>query len=375
MRLLDRYLLRQLLVPLGYCLSGFLIFWIAGDLFNHLSEYQAKHLHAPDVAEYYLVKTPEFLGLVMPIALLLGLLYALTNHARHNELTAIRAAGVSLWRVCAAYLLVGFSFSLVSFGLNEFWIPGASDLAEQILARRSAITVAAADQDAQTNAHFKNARDHRIWEIDRYDFATHVMQGPKVTTILPDGASWWLIAARAEQTNGVWAFFDVERFDVAPRPGSEPRPTLKTNYLVVPEFSETPDRIDKELRINRRLSARAWRSTELSIKEILDYLDLHRDDLTPRDSSWLRTQFQGHFAAPWTCLVVVLIAIPYAARSGRRNVLAGAASGIVICFAYFVLLRVGLALGTGGLIPPWAGAWLPNLTFGLAGCWMMLRAS
>ena len=102
MRLLDRYLLRELLVPLGYCLCGFLLFWISSDLFVKLGEFQKKGMVARDIAEYYLVMLPEFLVLVLPIALLLALLYALTNHARHQEITAIRAAGVSLWRLVAA---------------------------------------------------------------------------------------------------------------------------------------------------------------------------------------------------------------------------------------------------------------------------------
>src|SRR5258706_16310302 len=107
MRLLDRYLLRELLVPLGYCLCGFLIFWVFSDLFTTLGEFQKKKLLPLDIAEYYLVSTPEFLVVVVPIALLLALLYALTNHARHHEITAIRAAGVSLWRLCLPPLVVG----------------------------------------------------------------------------------------------------------------------------------------------------------------------------------------------------------------------------------------------------------------------------
>ena len=109
MRLLDRYLLRELLIPLGYCLCGFLLFWISSDLFVKLGEFQKKGLVARDIAEYYLVVLPEFLVLVLPIALLLALLYALTNHARHQEITAIRAAGVSLWRLSLPYLGVGFA--------------------------------------------------------------------------------------------------------------------------------------------------------------------------------------------------------------------------------------------------------------------------
>ena len=111
MRLLDRYLLRELLIPLGYCLGGFLICWIAFDLITSLNWYQENHLNVHDVAELYLAKLPELLVLILPFALLLALLYTLTNHARYNELTAIRAAGVSLLRICLPYLAVGLLLS------------------------------------------------------------------------------------------------------------------------------------------------------------------------------------------------------------------------------------------------------------------------
>ena len=66
----------------------------------------------------------------------------------------------------------------------------------------------------------------------------------------------------------------------------------------------------------------------------------------------------------FVCLVVVLIAIPFGGASGRRNAYVGVASSIVICFGYFILMRVGLAMGTGGRLAPWLAAWLPNLLFG-----------
>src|SRR5262245_48879531 len=119
MRLLDRYLLRELLIPLGYCLTGFLVLWVAQDLITELSGFQARKLLAADIAEFYLVKAPEFLVLILPMALMLALLYALTNHARNHEITAIRAEGVSLWRMCLPYWIVGVTATLVSLTLNE----------------------------------------------------------------------------------------------------------------------------------------------------------------------------------------------------------------------------------------------------------------
>jgi lipopolysaccharide export system permease protein len=81
----------------------------------------------------------------------------------------------------------------------------------------------------------------------------------------------------------------------------------------------------------------------------------------------LATQLHGRIASAWTCLVVVLIAIPFGAPSGRRNVFVGVAASIFICFAYIILMRVGLTLGTAGHLPAWLAAWLPNVVFGTTG--------
>jgi lipopolysaccharide export system permease protein len=100
MRLLDRYLLRELLVPLAFCLGGFLIFYVAFDLIFGIKGFLEKQLTPGDIAEYYLATLPELLVMqVIPVSLLLALLYALTNHNRYQELTAMRAAGVGLWRM------------------------------------------------------------------------------------------------------------------------------------------------------------------------------------------------------------------------------------------------------------------------------------
>ena len=129
MRLLDRYLLRELMVPLAYCLGGFLLFWITFDLFGTLALFQEAHLSAAEIAEFYLVKVPELLVVVAPIALLLAQLYSLTKHSRHHEIIAMRAAGLSLWRISAPYLAVGFLFSIILFFLNEVLAPESMERA------------------------------------------------------------------------------------------------------------------------------------------------------------------------------------------------------------------------------------------------------
>jgi len=359
MRLLDRYLLRELLVPLAYCLSGFLVFWLSFDLFSSLSDFQSRQLSARDVVDYYLIKMPEFLGTVMPVALLLALLYALTNHARHQELTAIRSAGISLWRASVPYFATGIIFSLALFAVNELIVPDSNEAAEQVLNRPNV----ARDPSLgwKRNVFFRNSRANREWTIAAFNPVTGELKSPQVLWTLPSGSSMQLIAREGIWTNECWVFLGVQKFLYHVGTNFAGERTF-TNVMVLPELTETPDDIKVQLKFNKLTSIEAAKRPQLSIREIL-YLRSQLI-LNERNDALLRTQLQARAAAPWTCLVVVAIALPFGALSGRRNIFVGVASSISICFAFFIVMRFGLALGTGGYMPAWIAAWLPNIAFG-----------
>jgi len=371
MRLLDRYLLRELLLPFGYCLGGFLIFWVSSDAFNSMGSFQENKLTTLEILEYYVAKSPAFLSIVIPVAFLLALLYALTQHARYNEITAMRAAGLSLWRLAASYFVVGIIASITLLAVNELWAPDSEARADFILKRHSGGT-ANFDPNLVPGLGLYNAGENRHWVNGVYNSTTGEMLSPLVLWTKASGTKVLIAASRALRTNNVWVFSDVKQYEMWAVSGSSFVPTLQTNRLAYPEFRETPEQIRSEIRITRNLTLKNRYRAELPIADILDYLRLH-PNLSPADSAWLYTKLNSRLAEPWKCLVVVLIALPFGAASGRRNIFVGVASSILICFAYFVLLQISLAVGSAGRLPPWLAAWLPNILFGLTGIWLTAR--
>jgi lipopolysaccharide export system permease protein len=372
MRLLDRYLFRELLTPLAYCLGGFLIFWISFDLFNQLAEMQERKLHLLDVIEYCAAMTPEFLVTILPVVLLLALLYTLNNHARHNEITAMRAAGVSLWRLCVPYFIVGLAASVALFLLNELLVPRSKDWSNHIMARYVQKSDDPVSQNDFPNLSFNNTHGRRSWMIGEYRVKTGEMLNPQVNWALPDGSNCQLNADRAVRTNGVWTFFNVREFVQVAGPNSASVPSLRTNILAMPDFDETPKQIKTEIAIIDYQNLRNKSKVVIPLADIWNYLKFH-PDLSRADSSKLRTEFDSRLAAPWTCLVVVLIAIPFGTPSGRRNPFFGVAGSIFICFSYFVIEQVSQPMGASGFLPAWLAAWLPNIIFGATGLWLTSR--
>jgi len=367
MRLLDRYLLRELLTPLAYCLIGIQAFVTFFVLFTDLDKIQAGKLHFWDTIAYSTLSAMSFITVVLPISLLVALLIALTYHARHNEITALRAAGVSLWRLCVPYFLVGFVASAALFALNEIYVPRSTEWATRILNR-----YVHRPDDSQNQFHgFTNARAHRIWIFNEYRPETAEMSGSIVVNwTLPDGSIRKLYADRAVYTKPGWTFSNVKEFEQA----SETAPVvpfLQTRVLAMTEFDETPVEIENEIKMGEYESLHS-RKLNVPLSVLWEYLQRH-PNLPPAGAAQWRTKFDGRLAAPWTCLVVVLIAIPFGVASGRRNLFVGVAGSIFICFTFFVLQQVGLALGTGGYLPAWLAAWLPNLAFGATGLLLIAR--
>ncbi len=371
MRLLDRYLLRELLVPLAYCLGGFLIFWISFDLLGDLERFQTARLTPADLVEYYLVLLPEIWVTISPVALLLALLYALTHHARHHELTAIRAAGVSLWRACLPYFGVGVVFSGLIFALNEAWAPRGRELSERILHRREAGASDSQRARWHRNVAFHNERHRRLWNIGLYDRDNGRLWNVNVDWELENGMRRRIAAEYGVYTNGTWVFYGVRQLFFSPLP--EPRwETGETNRLELVELSETPSQINTELRFAALQGARAAKRASLSLRQIRDYQELHPNLPEPARRK-LVTQLHARLAEPWTCLVVVLMAIPFGAPGARRNVFAGVAASIFLVFAFFFTRWLSLALGMGGHLPPGVAAWLPHVLFGLGGICLTWR--
>jgi lipopolysaccharide export system permease protein len=361
-RLLDRYLLRELLVPLAYCLCGFLIFYVAFDLIFQIHQYLDKQMLFLDIVEYYVLTLPELLvEQVMPVSLLLALLYALTNHSRHNELTAMRAAGVSLWRLSLPYFGVGVLFGLAVFVISEYWLPATADRAKYVLERRQNTRL---DRDWYPGLDFYNGAGRRHWMSGPFNLKTSEMLQPKVTWSSPDGSSQMIDADRAVFTNGRWSFYNAR---VWARGSNDPGfLSGVSNAELRVDLPETPAWIKSEIKVNNLNPADAAKGFHFSIRELLRYLRLH-PQINQARRAMLETQLQGLMAAPFTCLAVVLIALPFGARTGRHNVFVGVASSIFICFGYFILQRISFGLGTGGYLPPVLAAWLPNILCAAAG--------
>lgn len=360
MKLLDRYIFRQFAIPFAYCLMAFVILFVIIDLFDHLSDFIDARTPVLQAALYYVYLVPSLLVFIVPISLLLGLLYSLWQLSRHNELTAMRASGISYLRMTVPILLVGLVISLAISLLQETLAPRSSYLARQFINRQKKSGELSAGQ--ASNLPYKNDEQRRIWVIGRFDLSSFDMQNVKVVQQRIDGSDLETIQAEeAKYFDGKWWLFNVtvQKYDFYNNPIGPPE---SEPLRQMAEWNETPQDFMHEVTDMEFLSARdLWR-----------FIKSHRN-LSEQTRIRILVDLHARLAMPWTCLVVVLFGIPFGTRTARRGAMVGVMSALLTFFGFYFLMTFGQWLGKEQFLGPAVSAWLPNIFFLAVGLLLMFR--
>lgn len=371
MKLIDKYLIRNFLTPFIYCVLAFTMIFIIFDLFNTLSDFLEAKTQGMQIFQYYLYIIPSVVVYIIPTSLMLALLYTLSHMTKNNELTAMRASGVSLYRLMLPFIVVGFIASIAVAIINETIGPWSAYWTDQFIEAEK--HKHEYNSYIKHNLALKNTRQYREWFIGTFNSMNYEMNNVRIIQQRPDGsdaAKIW--AKKAEWLDGEWWLSDVIRQDYRAngRPDGGPRNLLgigeRTKSVSMPEFSETPEDF-----LNERKDARE-NPEQFSSHELMQYINRHVD-FSKQVRSRVMTDFYSRMAMPWTCLVVVLLGIPFGSQTARKGAILGITMALGLFFSYYILINVGVALGKGLILPPWFAAWLPNLVFFCLGITLVYR--
>jgi lipopolysaccharide export system permease protein len=354
---MDRYLLREYLFPLFYCLVGFSMIYVICDLLGHVSRFIAANPPMALAVKYYLCKLTPTLDHIIPASLLFATLYTLWQFTRRNELTAMRASGISLYRAVLPILGVGLVFSALTAVLKETVSPKANQWAMSF--KEGGFQEP--ESKVYSNCLYYNSRGARMWVIDRIDMGPPVrLTGVAVRQERPDGTkAYELTADRVEWLDRQWWVYHgaMQKFRSGEGRDGDPEPLPPVEAMR--DFNETPADLVNEVK--------TWEF--LSPREMRRYLKMH-PKLSSRDKARKKVDVYGHRAVPWACLIVTLFGIPTGAGSRRQSALVGIFIAMACFFAFYGLQFAGIFFAKRAFIQPWLGAWLSNIVFLCAGVYM-----
>src|SRR5438552_71188 len=162
MRLLDRYVLKNFLVPFVYCFFGFIAIWLVFDLSDNGPDFIEAHVALRRIAKFYLAQSPQIIVICLPVGLLLALLYSLSRMSRANEIISMLTAGRSVTRILMPLIGVGFIATVVCFALNYELAPHAEEMKRVMMAQ---LTKGDAQHTKIDEQLFRNRADSRTWYV------------------------------------------------------------------------------------------------------------------------------------------------------------------------------------------------------------------
>jgi len=357
--LLDDYVLRDFFVYLGMILSSFLVLVIVFTLFELLGDILRNQVPVIVVAEYLLNVTPYLLYNVAPLVMLLAVLVTFGVMQRSNEITAIKAAGTSIYRVVTPVVVAAAVLAAGLFFADQFYLPHTNKRQEalhnqikgkppQTYLRPDRKWIFGQRNDIYYYQFFDADRDQfgnvTVFQLDRASFAI-------TRRIHADRAHWaenlnrWVYEQGWDRSLNVSAIANYRPFDVA----------------TFPELPETPSYFKKEVK----------QYTEMNYEELRRYIrDLQQSGF---DVVRLRVQLHKKLSYPLITLIMAVLAIPFSLSTGKKGAITGVAVAVGIAVIYTVVSRLFEAMGDLSQLPPAMAAWSPDLIFVLVGAYLILK--
>jgi LPS export ABC transporter permease LptG len=356
--ILDRYLLREQLVFMGIGLAVATALFVVIDLLQTLDRYIRIKPPLLYVLEHFVYRVPAALHDGLPVVMLVATIFLFLALTRYHELTAMKAAGMSLYRVAAPILLLGAGVAVTAGLFQELLLPRLNELGDEV--DRVKIRGQMPRHLQSRERLWLRTADSRFYRVELLNPGSADLYG---VTVLEVDHTTFRLQSRLDARRAHWTPDGWELTDGAFREFS-PSGEVQTIPFVVTALDLRED-IDDFTKIHKPISA-------MSYSELKDYVV--RLEATGFQAKKYAVELYSKISFPVVNLIMVLVAIPFSLQSPRGGRLFGIALAIAIMAGYLVVHYVALAFARADLLPPLLAAWTANIIFLGLGTSLFLRA-
>ena len=359
-QVIDRYVLTSFVFYLLVLLASIVSMIYVFTFFELLSDIVKNKIPMARVVTYLAFLTPKLIYDNTPIGVLVAALITFGLLTKHNEVTAFKATGVSLYRLAAPVLLASILLSASLFAFDHYYVPQANRVQDAI---RNEIKGRPVQTYVRPDRKWIFGLGSWIFYYKYFDPGEKVMLGVNVYEV--DPATFQLVRhisaerARWERNLHKWVFENGWSRDFTAK--GEKFNDFKEQTTTFPEFNEPPDYFLKEV----------LQDKQMNFQQLATYIrELQQSGF---DTIALQVQFYKKFAVPLFAVIMALIAIPFAFLVGNRGAMAGVGISFGIAIAYVALNLLSEQIGNVNLLPAAVAAWSPDTVFTLAGLYFFAR--
>ena len=355
--IIDRYLVREYLAFMGLGLAVASALYVMIDLLQTLDRYLRLKPPLLYIVEHFVYRLPAALHLYLPVVMLVATIFLFLTLGRYHELTALKAAGVSLYRVSSPILGLGLAIAVGSGLFQELALPVLNERGEEV--DRVKIRGMAPRHLQSRQRLWVRSSDSRFYRVELLHPGTNDMFGVTILELDREFRLTGRLDARhAHWTSAGWEVSDGAYREIAADGSVQTLPFLSTAV-------DLPEEMEDFIRIQKPVNA-------MSFRELKDYIV--RLEAAGFQIRKHLVELYSKLSFPLVNLVMVLVAIPLALQSPRGGRLFGIGLAIGIMAGYLVVHYVALAFARADLLPPLIAAWTANIIFMGIGVSLLLRA-
>ena len=358
-QLLDIYLLRSFLYYFFLLTVGFILLFEVFTFFELLDDIAQHRTRLLEVVSYFIYFASYLFYQLAPLAALVAVLVTLGVMTKNNELVALKAGGISLYRISLPLLLAGMMLAGALVVLDDTYLPYANQRQDAL---RNQIKGRPAQTYYQPRRQWIFGEQSKVYNYEFFDPDRQLFGNLNVFEL--DSATFEIrrrvYAARAHWDNqqSVWILESGWLRDFNHGQVSHYQPFLA---YALKELNEPPTYFNREVR----------QSYQMTWWELKQYIgDLRQAGF---DVARLSVQLQKKLSFPLIAPIIILLAIPFSILVGTRGAIGGLATGVGIAIVYWAASALTEAMGSVGQLPPLLAGWAPDTIFGFLGLYFFLK--
>ncbi|HVN04456.1 MAG TPA: LptF/LptG family permease [Bryobacteraceae bacterium] len=357
-QILDTYILTNFVFYFVVLLASFVSMTQIYNFFELLGDIVRNKIPLAKVFTYLFFLTPRLIYETLPISVLVGVLVTFGVLTKHNEVTAFKACGISLYRLAIPILVMSTVLSGGLFAFDHYYVPEANRRQDAL---RNEIKGRPVQTYLSPERKWIFGKGPRIYYYKYFDQAENIMGGVIVYELEPntfqlvrqisaERAHWQPSLKTWVFENGWYREFHAQNIPFTP-----------FQVTTFTELNEPPNYFLKEVK----------QDSQMNFQELDSYIrDLQQSGF---NTVKLRVQFYRKFSVPLFALIMAMISIPFSFLVGNRGAMAGIGVSIGIAVAYWGIGLLFEKVGDVNQLPPAIAAWSPDAIFSLTGLYLLLR--
>ena len=349
MIILRRYCLRELIYPFLMSLVLVTFIFMVGNLFNLADLLVNKGVNIFDVLRLIFLMIPSLFGFILPTAALTSVLLVFGNFAQNNEITAIKASGVHLFRLLIPVIAVAFLMSFFSLFLIDQVQPRSEYESRQLFRHLVAKRPVAYLEPGRFIKDFEGytfwinqIKGNRLEGITVFQF----QEGKATRTII---AEWGEIVSASDQQSLALRLYNGTSDEPNP---DDPSVLYKLNFKTF---------LLANITTGKQRGGVGKKEKEMTIDELIYRLKDNEIKQAPKKRREVEAEIHKKISFSFATVAFVLIGLPVAIISRRGEAVVSFSVAITVVAVYYVLFVWGRTMAINGYLPSWIALWMPNV--------------